>query len=128
MRWQIREYGCYLMCLLWLGNKLNNVPLSASLISEDLYVKYQKHGWMDEECFIKQPVKILNDLGVDVTTVRKVPADHEPLGRLEILYFRHAELGGHFVAGDGHGNVTYDPWGVSRAATEGTLESKRVFA
>jgi len=72
-------------------------------------------------------VAILRDVGVVVDAVRKVPAGHENFGILEVLYFEHPDVGGHFVAGDGSEHVTYDPWGVSVAATEGTLVSKRVF-
>ena len=128
LRGNIYEYGCYFMSLLWYANKLHNVPLSAQLINDDLYVRYQKHGAMDEECYVKDPVHILRDLGVDVSSVRKVPPDHEvPPGGFVIAKYVLPEMGwAHFVAWQDN-VVTYDPWGVSRTATEGELESLRLF-
>lgn len=129
MRWQIREYGCYLMSLIWWANKLHNLPVTAGLINEDLYTLFQRRGWMDEECYVKDPVAILNHLGVDVGEVRKeAPSYTATKDEIEVLFFKHDERGwSHFTAGDGEGHVTYDPWGVSTTATEGELVSKRIF-
>jgi hypothetical protein len=121
------------MSILFLCNKYTNREISPELINE-LYHVFQKHthhgkSWMDEECTINYPQHIFGYLGLDV----KYTDRHEPPARIcnsrqiEILYFHHPEYGGHFVCGDGLGRVTYDPWGVSMAATKGELKSKRIF-
>lgn len=129
MREEIKKNGCYLMSLLYLANKLANVPLSAELIAGDLFDVFVSSGWMTDECYVLNPDRILRYFGVEA----EYTGTHEKPERLcahdevEILFFRHPTAGGHFVVGDGAGHVAYDPWGVSRSATEGTLESKRIF-
>lgn len=128
LREAIREYGCYYMSLLFLANKHTNVPLSAQKINGPLYFGNIQQGRMDASCFIKDPAGILRGLGLNA----RYTGQHEPPDRVcgpdevEVLYFK-SPAGGHFVAGDGNGNVAYDPWGVSRAVTEGELVSKRIF-
>ena len=126
----IKKNGCYLMCLLFYINKFTNTELSPESMAGPMFRLFVRNGWMSDAAWIKDPEAILGWGGVQCEYADK----HEPPtrvcgeGEFEILYFRHPEVGGHFVCGDGNGNVTYDPWGVSRAATEGTLVSKRVFA
>lgn len=129
MREEIKKNGCYLMSLLYLANKLANVPLSAELITGDLFNVFVANGWMNANCYILNPEGILRYLGVEAryTGVHEKPDRPCVSGEIEVLYFKHPTAGGHFVAGDGEGHVAFDPWGVSRSATEGVLESKRVF-
>lgn len=117
------------MCLLFLANKHRNVSLTIQKINNSLYFKYVQQGTMTAQCFVKKPDTILRGLGLKATyTDRHEPPDYQcGPNEIEILYFTHPVAGGHFVCGDGKGNVTYDPWGVSKSATEGTLESKRIF-
>lgn len=129
LRKPIREYGCYYMCLLYIANKYTNVPLTIQRINNQLYHKHVQNGAMTANCFIRHPDTILRGLGLKATyTNRHESPDYQCAdSEIEILYFRHPEYRGHFVCGDGRGNVTYDPWGVSIAATEGKLVSKRIF-
>ena len=129
LRQEIQHEGCYLMCLLWFLNKFCNFQVEPSSVSDGLFALFLKRGWMTERCKILNPQAILTWGGVDCRYTDR----HEPPTRecradeFEILYWEHPEVGGHFTAGNGAGIVTYDPWGVSRAATEGTLVSKRIF-
>ena len=117
------------MCLLWYANKFTNLQVEPSTVSEEMFLLFMRHGWMTEQAYIQNPQAILNWCGVNCTYTGR----HEPPERqceddeFEILYWKHPEVGGHFTAGDGAGRVTYDPWGVSKAASEGTLISKRIF-
>lgn len=128
LRAEINEWGCYLMSILFLCNKYTNRELSTELINE-LYHVFHKHGWMDENCRILNPTAIFGYLGLDVryTNRHERPERVCSSEEIEILYFKHGEAGGHFVCGNGRGIVTYDPWGVSRSATDGELVSKRIF-
>jgi hypothetical protein len=105
------------------------VPLSAELITGDLFDVFVANGWMNANCYILNPERILRYFGVEAsyTGVHEKPDRPCASGEIEVLYFKHPTAGGHFVAGDGEGHVAFDPWGVSRSATEGVLESKRVF-
>lgn len=126
---QINKYGCYFMSLLFLGNKRSNYALSVDKI-EELYDFFVMEDYMDEECFIKRPVEILQFLGhpaksVAYTENMTMTADDG------ILHFERVVGRGriisHFVAGDGHCHVAYDPWGVSKTVAEGELRSRRIF-
>jgi len=129
LRPQFHQSGCYLMCLLFFANKFTNMSLSAEMISDGIYTLFLKHKWIRDNTYVMNPQAILNWCGVKCVYTDK----HETPDRMceknefEILYWRHPEVGGHFTCGNGRGIATYDPWGVSRAATEGMLLSKRIF-
>ena len=128
-RKEIQEEGCYLMCILWFANKFTNMQIEPSSVSDGMYTLFMRHGWMNERCRILDPEAMLNWCGVDCvyTDRHETPSRMCDKREFEILYWKHPEYGGHFTAGDGRGRVTYDPWGVSKAATEGALISKRIF-
>jgi hypothetical protein len=128
LRKEIKEDGCYLMCLLYIANKYTNTPLSPQRINGTLWYKFLQDKFLDANCFIRDPGGILRAMGLkaDYTGVHEKPTYPCKANEVEILYFE-GPAGGHFVCGDGRGNVTYDPWGVSRAVTEGRLVSKRIF-
>lgn len=129
LRPAIQESGCYYMSLLWYINKFTNASLSAETINDGMFTLFMKRGWLTEDAFVNSPQQILNWGGVDCVYTDQ----HEPPDRVcadnefEILYWKHPQSGGHFTAGNGFGICTYDPWGVSKSATEGTLVSKRIF-
>lgn len=125
---EIKKDGCYYMCLLYFANKYTNTPLSTSRINGTLYFKFIQNKWMEVNCFIHSPGDILRSMGLkaDYTGKHERPDYPCKANEIEILYFK-GPAGGHFVCGDGRGHVTYDPWGVSRAVTEGELVSKRIF-
>jgi len=126
---EIRVHGCYLMCLLFFINKFTNFELSAESIDKGLFKLFVKRGWLNDKCYVLDPGAILNWGGVKCIYTDKYETPDRMCGdgEFEILYWRHTEVGGHFTCGDGHGRCTYDPWGVSKAASEGMLLSKRIF-
>jgi hypothetical protein len=128
LRAAINDWGCYLCSIFFLVNKYTNRELSTDLINT-LYHVFHKRRWIDEECTILNPNAIFGYLGMDVkyTDRHERPSRTCAHDEVEILYFEHPQYGGHFVVGDGWGHVAYDPWGVSRTATDGTLVSKRIF-
>ena len=105
--------------------------LSAEMIDRDLYFLWQKKGWMTETWFIKNPVAILNWMGVKVKTVTKEPADFRPR-KTDILVGQWKGDGmSHFVPMFPDRQVAFDSWfspeGGSKAVREGELISWRVF-
>jgi hypothetical protein len=127
LRKEIQEEGCYFMSILFLVNKHTNIKLSPEFINQVFEILVSV-GAMSSDCYILDPEAIFQYLNLPV----KYTDQHEGPSRvcgpdeIEILYF-FGPAGGHFVVGDGKGNVAYDPWGISRAVTEGRLVSKRIF-
>ena len=126
---QIRENGCYYMCLLRDINMYTNMSMSAETIADGFYKLFLKRGWIRENTYVENAEAILNWGGVKCiyTDKHETPDRMCARNEFEFLYWRHPEVGGHFTCGNGRGIVTYDPWGVSKAATEGALLSKRIF-
>jgi len=129
LRPEIQEHGCYLMNLLWFANKFTNMQVEPSAMNDKMFTLFMRHNWMNEQAYILDPAGILNWCGVDCRYTNRHETPDRMCGEkeFEILYWKHPAVGGHFTAGDGRGRVTYDPWGVSKAASEGALISKRIF-
>ena len=117
------------MCLLFLVNKFTNYGMSAQKINSNIYFGAVQQGFMNTDCYVQDPTGFLHWLGwhATYTGVHEVPDYMCGANEVEILYFHHPDVGGHFVVGDGRGHVAYDPWGVSMAASRGDLKSKRIF-
>lgn len=132
MRENIQKYACYYFSLAWWGHWLTNLSLSADMLSNGLYVLFQKRDWMSDTCFIKNPVAILDWMGVPVKSVTKEPATFRPRKTdIVIGQWKHSPEMSHFVAMYPDGSIAYDPWfspeGGSRAVREGELISYRIF-
>ncbi|MHC4459781.1 MAG: DUF261 family protein, partial [Planctomycetota bacterium] len=61
----IQRWGCYFMSILFLCNKYKNVELSCPSIL-DVYKIAVDGGWMDEECFIRNPEALFDFMGLNV--------------------------------------------------------------
>ena len=133
LRSPIRQYGCYFMSLLWHINRYTNTPLSVQRINSSIYHGAVQQGFMTSNCYVQDPTGFCQWLGWDAVYTGKHEKPDYICGpnEAEILLFKHDKAGDHFVAGDGKGNVTYDPWyherGGSLCASEGVLVSKRIF-
>ena len=126
---KIQEYGCYFMSLLWFVNKYTNFRLDCSVIN-NLYdslqdVKHNGLSIIDENCYINNSTLILKTLGLcaDYTGVHESKDYICKDSEFEILCLNNGKMN-HFVAGDGKGNITYNPMGVSEGFK---LKSKRIF-
>lgn len=125
----INSDGCNFMSIAFLANKHAGTQLSIEKI-EQVYDDAVAQGIMDSECYIKDydTLFILFGLSVRYTQRHEPPGKRCAQNQIELLHFVYPEKGwGHFVAGDGCGNVAYDPWGVSQTAKYGHLSSKRIF-
>jgi len=129
LRSEIRRFGCYFMDLLWHANRLKRVELDTDIIRQ-LYIEFVGKGWMHKDCYIKNPDSILGFFGLPVTTRKESRYYFCSPNEFEVLKYSVSLNHGtwnHFVAGDGFSHVTYDPYGVSRAVSEGMLIDKRIF-
>jgi hypothetical protein len=123
----IQTDGCYFMSLLWHCNRINNIQFSVEKINA-FYSYALKSGWIQADCTIEDPTAIIQHYGVQAKYTDKWErADRQcRVNEFEILKFVAPEHE-HFVAGDGKGNVTYDPMGISNTVAVGRLQSKRIF-
>lgn len=113
------ESGCYFFCLLHGVGKENDAL--------NIYKKVVDIGWMDEDCYIKDPCAILKYLtGKKYTVVKDTALDpnadviigrwHNPTTNLH-----------HFVVMDSANNVVWDSLGYSNTVADGVVESYRLF-
>jgi hypothetical protein len=95
------------------------------------YVKLIKLGYMDWDCYIKDPAKIMEYLTNEKwsTTVEKIDYTPYPedviIGRFERKTTMQTYT--HFVLLDSNKNVTYDSFGTSKTVQDGKMVSLRVF-
>lgn len=129
-------YGCYEMSLLHLINKIANVTFTPAKI-RNLHRLFVNRGWVrhDDEykCYILNPTSIMGYFGITAQTLvlngtHRISPDHRcTKDQVEIQFWKRPGEIGHFVVGDGHGHVAYDPMGSSLSVKYGALLNKRVF-
>lgn len=113
------ESGCYFFCLLHYVGKENDAL--------SIYKKVVDIGWMDEDCYIKDPCAILKYLtGKKYTAVKGTVLD--PNANIIIgLWHNPATNFHHFVIMDSNNNVAWDSLGYSTTVADGSIESYRLF-
>lgn len=113
------ESGCYFFCLLHSVGKENDAL--------NIYKKVVDIGWMDEDCYIKDPCAILKYLtGKKYTAVKDTALD--PNANIIIgLWHNPATNFHHFVIMDSNNNVVWDSLGHSTTVAGGVIESYRLF-
>ena len=113
------ESGCYFFCLLHCAGKENDAI--------NIYKKVVDIGWMDEDCYVKDPCAILKFLtGKKYSLVKDAVLD--PSANIIIgLWYNPTTNHHHFVVMDSNNNVTYDPLGESITVRDGALESYRLL-
>lgn len=106
--------GCYFLCLL----KATNTSDSNILEYYDYFVK---KGYMTEDCYIQDPVKILKYLtgnNYKVEKLEKLPTKYD----FAIYHYYNSKTGlGHFTLKD------WDSLGNSNTRLNGKIDSYRVF-
>lgn len=123
---QIYDYGCYFMSLLFVGNVYYS---GISTIDELLmyYDTFIARGWMDPDCYVKDPCAILNYLtGKKYMVVKDTSLDPNAnivIGRWHNPATNHY----HFVVMDRNNNVVWDSLGYSITVADGVIESYRLF-
>lgn len=116
----IGRYGCYLLCLLRVANKEDQV--------HQFYKLYNKLGYIDEECTILRPDLIIQDLLHKKVKVSKHPgaARSEWLSDkkkyIVVNRWYNPDTGkAHFAL------PNWDPYGDSVTIKNGMIESVRLY-
>lgn len=123
---QIYDYGCYFMSLLY----VSKVPYS-ELTSLDELLKYYDtfiaKGWMDPDCYVKDPCAILKYLTGKKYIVKKEsgldPSANIIIGR----WYNSTTNLRHFVVMDRDNNVIWDSLKDSGTVKNGIVESYRLL-
>lgn len=129
----IRKYGCYLMSILYVTGRLKDMtPAQINHFRNDLLINGVKD--ITKDCTVESPEQVFAFLGFAVDQVLhngsvEVPVGEAVVHGFEILCYKWPAKGYmHFCAGDGAGNLAYDP--IHRGANTvkyGYLHSKRLF-
>ncbi len=114
----IGKYGCYFLCL----RKLANQP-DYNILAD--YRQCLALGYIDKECTILQPAKILELFDKKKHKVTKTKV-YDECARYNIAYFFNERTGlHHFVIMRDEDTVFWDPLGDSITVKEGRVESWR---
>lgn len=123
---QIYDYGCYFLSLLY----VRNIPYSEPANLDEILTYYDTFveiGWMDPDCYVKDPCAILKYLTGKKYSVKKdVVLDTRAdivMGR----WYNPATNLHHFVVMDKHNNVVWDSLEDSSTVRDGVIESYRMF-
>ena len=98
---ELRDYGCYFFVLLRWAEILRGAEFDDADITQIFeYCKYK--GWMEDDCFIVNPVAVLNScVGINqFSTVRQ--SKNVPTEELYAVYLKKPGHG-HFVLGNRSG-------------------------
>lgn len=126
--------GCYELSLMWLAERIADREIDVVRAHVDAL----RDGLVEADCFVKSPEGLLLALtGERFKVVRAgdgpgyvLPLSYVPLeGEFEVLRFERQDgraTIAHFVVGDGHGGVAFDPYEGSRTVRDGILKSKRI--
>lgn len=123
---QIYDYGCYFMSLLY----VRNIPYSEPATLDELlkyYDTFIARGWMDPDCYVKDPCAILKFLTGKKYTVKKDvvldPSASIVIGR----WYEPTTNFHHFVVMDRDNTVVWDSLKDSHTVKNGIIESYRLF-
>jgi hypothetical protein len=113
--------GCYFLCLVKLAEDITGTRIDAIPV----YLEAVERQFMDTDCYLVRPDRIMELMTGRQWTVRKVDRKYQIQGKeLEVLRYERT-VGrttiGHFVLPD------YDPLGTSLTVQNGYLVSKRIF-
>lgn len=123
---RIYDYGCYFLSLLY----VRKISYSEITSLDELLMYYDTFiacGWMDPDCYVKDPCAILGFLTGKKYIVKKSevldPNANIIIGRWHNPTTKHS----HFVVMDSNNNVVWDPLGNSITVRDGLVESYRLF-
>ena len=118
----IGGFGCYFLCIL----KLCEERIGVDLDVEKAYQLAVRQGWMDTDCYMRYPEKLLSHYrGGKWKPARKESVGYVPKpGELCVQRYELAktmETKSHFVLAE------WDPYGDSETRLKGELVSWRIF-
>ena len=127
---EIQRFGCYYFGILFFAVKYTGLALSIDKI-ESIYHALVYEKWMGENCWIKNPERIFNFLGLSVDYRKERDWHGCAEDEFEILKYVWQRPGktdwAHFVCGTGTSGLAFDSYGCSKAVKYGRLWNRRVF-
>ena len=135
----IQKYGCQFMSLIFTLNRCGNIVVSTGIILAAFRVlqaqeaSYQPNPGapvhvLGPQCTMNNPDDMVKYFGMDYKRVCRFEDVNyicQP-GEEELLQFQRPGWY-HWVAGDGKGNVAYDPEGYSLTVRDGHMIHKKIF-
>ena len=119
----IYDYGCYFLCLLYIA--FRREPTLEEMIV--YYDSFTATGWMDEDCFVKNPCAILNFFtGKEYSVVKGSVLDTSATHIIGYFYNTNTNLH-HFVVMGKDNKVLWDSIENSNTVKNGFVESYRMF-
>jgi len=119
---RIGKDGCYFLCLVRLAEEI----IGARIDAINVYLFALDRQWMDQDCYMVQPHRVLEHMtGVRWSVIKQDKTYQPQPGEKEVLRYERTEgrtTLAHFVLSD------YDPYGDSLTVRNGRLVSKRIFA
>ena len=120
---KIYEYGCYFLDLLFIS-KYQEPTFEEIIKSYDTFIE---KGWMDEECFVKDPCAILAYLTGKKYSVTKDSVFDSSAAHIIGYYYNPNTNLHHFVVMDKYNAVRWDSIEDSYTVKNGFIESYRLF-
>ena len=131
----LRKFGCYFFVLLRMAEiqrnrllksvvKTNEFEFSDETIIE-LYNHCEKHGWVEGNSFIVNPVAILNYCQGTTTYTTVAHSAKQPDMEMFPIYLKKPATG-HFVLGDKTG-IIWDSWEPSAESQGFPVNSYRIL-
>ena len=124
----VGRYGCYFLSIVRAAEKITNSRIDAVKI----YCDATQAKFMDSDCFIVQPDRVLKMMTGIQWNVRHDSVKYKPLEE-EVMIMRYEVVRtgvtySHFVLCSSDGLVEYDPYGNSSTVKDGKAVSSRVFS
>ena len=116
----INDGGCYFLSL------MQGIDRREEEI-EDIYKMSVSKNYMDYECFVKEPTKLLLELTHKNWLLNVSKTFDSKADIIIAKWYNPRTRYSHFVLMDKNNNVLYDPLGSSVTVKEGYIESYRLF-
>lgn len=120
----IGKCGCYFSCIIKIAEKITG----SSIDIIDAFYQCNKKGWIDYECFVKNPDKILSFMtGKKIYVSKTNDTQYKPNDNEIVIGCFKWNKYSHFVVLNSDKKIEYDPLENSNTAKNGTLESLRII-
>jgi hypothetical protein len=124
----VGRYGCYFLSIVRAAEKITGHRIDAVQVYNDATLA----RWMDADCFVVQPDRILGMMTGQKWTIRHDAVTYRPKdGEVMIMRYESQKTGilySHFVLCGPDGSIEYDPYGDSSTVRDGKAVSSRVFS
>ena len=126
---ELRKYGCYFFTLCAWTEIAFSKEFSDDYIIEK-YNEYIRKGWIGNKCWIKEPVKIFNDLAGKPNYFKSVEHSNAVPNTVRFPVFFDGSIT-HFALGqviDGKVKIIFDSWEPSAESRGLKITNYRLFS